>query len=296
MLLRFAGPRLANDPDDLTPVRLRRNGRVLGGAMSWDTPKRLADFDEASPFFGLAVPADVDGDHGRFSPSPTPASPPRPGRGSPTARRSSTVERRGKGVDRAVPCRRRRELVEPADLRAFRRNAQTHLRAVERRRGRAVARAPRDGRPRDAARPCARSTVSACSAPRRPTAKAIGGGFRRTWRRRASARILRRAGRRDRGATLAPDDSLRRVRFRRVRAFAAAVGAPGRRARFAAAAVDADFCRAARSIGWPCCGSPAGCGSPPAPRRAWPSFASLGVSINAHPARADAQQSGAQRA
>ena len=59
VLLRFAGPRLANDPDDLTPVRLRRNGRVLGGAMSWDTPKRLADFDEASPFYGLAVPADV---------------------------------------------------------------------------------------------------------------------------------------------------------------------------------------------------------------------------------------------
>ena len=59
VLLRFAGPRLANDPDDLTPVRLRRNGRVLGGAMSWDSPKRLAEFDENSPFHGLAVPADV---------------------------------------------------------------------------------------------------------------------------------------------------------------------------------------------------------------------------------------------
>jgi hypothetical protein len=59
VLLRFAGPRLANDPDELTPVRLRRNGRVLGGAMSWETPKRLADFDESSPFYGLVVPADV---------------------------------------------------------------------------------------------------------------------------------------------------------------------------------------------------------------------------------------------
>ncbi len=59
VLLRFAGPRLANDPDGLTPVRLRRNGRVLGGAMSWEEPKRLAAFDETSPFFGLSVPDDV---------------------------------------------------------------------------------------------------------------------------------------------------------------------------------------------------------------------------------------------
>jgi len=59
VLLRFAGPRLANEPDGLTPVRLRRNGRVLGGSMSWDEPKRLADFDASSPFFGLKVPRDV---------------------------------------------------------------------------------------------------------------------------------------------------------------------------------------------------------------------------------------------
>jgi hypothetical protein len=59
VLLRFAGPRLANDPDGLTPARLRRNGRVLGGAMSWEEPKRLAPFDETSPFFGLSVPDDV---------------------------------------------------------------------------------------------------------------------------------------------------------------------------------------------------------------------------------------------
>ncbi|TDX65259.1 putative membrane protein (TIGR02226 family) [Methylosinus sp. sav-2] len=59
VLLRFAGARLANAGDDLTPVRLRRNGRVLGGAMSWDTPKKLAPFDPASPFYGLAVPEEV---------------------------------------------------------------------------------------------------------------------------------------------------------------------------------------------------------------------------------------------
>lgn len=58
-LIRFAGPRLANSSDDLLPVRLRRNGRVLGGAMSWDTPKELAEFDASSPFFGLPASKDV---------------------------------------------------------------------------------------------------------------------------------------------------------------------------------------------------------------------------------------------
>jgi hypothetical protein len=59
VLLRFAGPRLANDADELIPVRLRRSGRVLGGAMSWETPKKLAPFDDASPFAGLTVASDV---------------------------------------------------------------------------------------------------------------------------------------------------------------------------------------------------------------------------------------------
>ena len=59
LLLRFAGTRLAAGSDGLVPVRLRRGGRVLGGALSWETPKRLAPFDTQSPFLGLAVPKDV---------------------------------------------------------------------------------------------------------------------------------------------------------------------------------------------------------------------------------------------
>ena len=59
ILLRFAGTNLAGGSDDLVPVRLRRGGRVLGGAMSWDTPKNLAPFDRESPFSGLAVPDEV---------------------------------------------------------------------------------------------------------------------------------------------------------------------------------------------------------------------------------------------
>ncbi len=59
ILVRFAGTHLAGASGDLVPVRLRRGGRVLGGAMSWDTPKKLAPFDRESPFFGLAVPDEV---------------------------------------------------------------------------------------------------------------------------------------------------------------------------------------------------------------------------------------------
>jgi hypothetical protein len=59
LLLRFAGPRLAHDPDPLLPVRLRLGDRVLGGALSWARPLPLAPFDPGTPFAGLAVPADV---------------------------------------------------------------------------------------------------------------------------------------------------------------------------------------------------------------------------------------------
>ncbi|WP_407519421.1 DUF4159 domain-containing protein [Methylobacterium oryzisoli] len=59
LLLRFAGPRLAAGSDDLVPVRLRRGGRVLGGALSWDSPKTLAPFAPESPFSGLKPPADI---------------------------------------------------------------------------------------------------------------------------------------------------------------------------------------------------------------------------------------------
>jgi Domain of unknown function (DUF4159)/Aerotolerance regulator N-terminal len=58
-LIRFAGTRLAQSVDDLVPVRLREGGRVLGGALSWDTPRKLAPFERSSPFWGLAPPPEV---------------------------------------------------------------------------------------------------------------------------------------------------------------------------------------------------------------------------------------------
>jgi hypothetical protein len=59
VLVRFAGARLAAGDDDLTPTALRRGGRTLGGALSWDTPKHVAPFEKGSPFLGLAVPGEV---------------------------------------------------------------------------------------------------------------------------------------------------------------------------------------------------------------------------------------------
>ena len=65
LLLRFAGPRLAASDigraleDPLMPVRLRAGGRTVGGAMSWGEPKKLREFQEGSPFFGLSIPDDV---------------------------------------------------------------------------------------------------------------------------------------------------------------------------------------------------------------------------------------------
>ncbi|MBM3652282.1 MAG: DUF4159 domain-containing protein [Alphaproteobacteria bacterium] len=96
-LVRFAGPRLANADDDLLPVRLRRNGRVLGGAMSWEEPKALAEFDATSPFFGLTASKDVTVQRQVLAE-------PDPGLADKTWARLSdgtplvTAERRGKGL------------------------------------------------------------------------------------------------------------------------------------------------------------------------------------------------------
>jgi hypothetical protein len=59
VLVRFAGPRLAQADDDLVPVKLRRGDRNLGGSLTWEKPQHLASFAADSPFAGLAVPPDV---------------------------------------------------------------------------------------------------------------------------------------------------------------------------------------------------------------------------------------------
>src|SRR4051794_24027334 len=59
VLVRFAGPRLAQGDDDLVPVKLRRGGRTLGGSLTWEKPQHLATFAADGPFAGLEVPKDI---------------------------------------------------------------------------------------------------------------------------------------------------------------------------------------------------------------------------------------------
>ncbi len=59
VLVRFAGPRLAQADDDLVPVKLRRGGRSLGGSLTWEKPQHLASFAADGPFAGLPVPKDI---------------------------------------------------------------------------------------------------------------------------------------------------------------------------------------------------------------------------------------------
>jgi Domain of unknown function (DUF4159)/Aerotolerance regulator N-terminal len=59
VLVRFAGPRLAQADDDLVPVKLRRGGRSLGGSLTWEKPQHLAAFAADGPFAGLVVPKDI---------------------------------------------------------------------------------------------------------------------------------------------------------------------------------------------------------------------------------------------
>ena len=59
VLVRFAGPKLAEKSDALVPVALRSGGRTLGGALTWTQPAHLAPFEDSSPFFGLPIAKDV---------------------------------------------------------------------------------------------------------------------------------------------------------------------------------------------------------------------------------------------
>jgi hypothetical protein len=59
VLIRFASRRVAAPTDPLLPVKLRRSERVMGGALSWDTPRRLAAFSNGGPFEGMVPPGDV---------------------------------------------------------------------------------------------------------------------------------------------------------------------------------------------------------------------------------------------
>ncbi len=60
LLLRFAGPNMTQGENFLIPVPLLKGGRALDGALTWDTPVKLAPFPENSPLYGLPLPEDVE--------------------------------------------------------------------------------------------------------------------------------------------------------------------------------------------------------------------------------------------
>jgi hypothetical protein len=57
-LIRFAGPDMAADTQDLLPEKLLEGDRQLGGALSWTQPQHLAPFPPG-PFAGLAPSPEV---------------------------------------------------------------------------------------------------------------------------------------------------------------------------------------------------------------------------------------------
>ncbi|MEQ8601695.1 MAG: DUF4159 domain-containing protein [Marivibrio sp.] len=60
VLVRFAGPRLAQAGDDaLTPVALRRGGRQLSGALQWTEPAKIGTVSDFGPFAGLDLDSEA---------------------------------------------------------------------------------------------------------------------------------------------------------------------------------------------------------------------------------------------
>ncbi len=59
MLVRFAGDGTTEIEPEFLPVTLRLGNRDFGGSMSWEKPKRLLEFPETSPFFGISIPREI---------------------------------------------------------------------------------------------------------------------------------------------------------------------------------------------------------------------------------------------
>ena len=170
MLIRFAGTRLAAGDDDLMPTALRRGGRTLGGALSWETPKHIAPFEDPSPFVGLAAPDEV-------TVSRQVLAEPEPGLAAKTWARLAdgtplvTAVRRGKGLIVLFHVTADTTWSNLPISGLFVEMLRRIVAAGRRRAGGGEPRPPRN-RPRRW-RPAARSTASASSARRRPTREPI---------------------------------------------------------------------------------------------------------------------------
>ena len=129
VLVRFAGPRLAQADDDLVPVKLRRGGRSLGGSLTWEKPQHLAAFAADGPFAGLAVPKDVTVNRQVLA-EPDAVLATKSWASLEDGTPLVTGEHRGKGIVTPVPCQRRYALVGSADVGHLRRDAAADRRHV----------------------------------------------------------------------------------------------------------------------------------------------------------------------
>ena len=116
--------------DDLLPVTLRRGGRTLGGALSWEQPAQLAPFAATAPSPASQIPADVTVARQVL------AEPALDLAGKTWARldrRHAAGHRREarQGLARAGPHHGRSRMVEPADLRPLRQHAAAHRRVSQ---------------------------------------------------------------------------------------------------------------------------------------------------------------------
>ena len=166
VLVRFAGPRLAQADDDLVPVKLRRGGRSLGGSLTWEKPQHLASFAADGPFAGLAVPKDITISRQVLA-EPDAVLATKSWASLVDGTPLVTGEHRGKGLVSPVSRQRRYALVRSANVWHLCRNAQANCRYLRihvdsRRRRR---RRRRTSRP---SRRCARWTVLAHSDRRLP--------------------------------------------------------------------------------------------------------------------------------
>ena len=190
VLVRFAGPRLAQADDDLVPVKLRRGGRSLGGSLTWEKPQHLA---VVRCRWTVRGPCRPEGRHRQ------PAGARRAGCGAGdqelgvAGRRHAARHRRAsrQGRGQPVPRQRRHALVGSADVRHLRRDAATDRRHV-RLYLHARRRRSREHRRSKPWRRCARSTALARSVRRpRPPSRCrptIATARRPTIRRASTAR------------------------------------------------------------------------------------------------------------
>ncbi len=54
-LIRFSGSKLANHPDSLTPVKLRKGKHVNQGSLNWNKPTRIEPFKINTPYYGIEI-------------------------------------------------------------------------------------------------------------------------------------------------------------------------------------------------------------------------------------------------